>query len=143
MGEEDLLDGVARSQGDDGEARPPGPECRNGKQKPDQGGGCDRKYEGEWKNDMFNGEGRLVFEDGGIYEGEWKNDRKHGLGRLTDHDGKKHIGYFFEDEFLGFPSDTYILDNVELTDDLREWGFRNVSISVSYTHLTLPTIYSV
>ncbi len=87
------------------------------------------KYEGEWKNDMFNGEGRLVFEDGGIYEGEWKNDRKHGLGRLTEHDGKKHIGYFFEDEFLGFPSDTYILDNVELTDDLREWGFRNVSVS--------------
>ena len=31
------------------------------------------KYEGDFKNDNFEGKGTLFFSDGGRYEGDWKN----------------------------------------------------------------------
>lgn len=33
------------------------------------------EYDGEFKNDMRHGEGKLYDENGGlVYDGEWKND---------------------------------------------------------------------
>ena len=82
------------------------------------------KYEGEWSHDMFNGKGRLLFSDGGVYEGFWKDDKKHGFGQLTSYDRNKYSGYFYNDEYLGMPFDVEIDAEVPLTDELKEWGFK-------------------
>lgn len=83
------------------------------------------RYDGEWSNDMFNGTGRLVFADGGRYDGAWKDDRKHGFGKLTQgKDKATFTGYFYNDEFLGYPHDTYLTKEIPLTDELKSWGFQ-------------------
>jgi hypothetical protein len=35
-------------------------------------------YEGYWRNDKANGNGRLIHADGDVYEGEWRDDKAHG-----------------------------------------------------------------
>ena len=82
------------------------------------------KYDGEWKNDMFNGKGKLFFEDGGQYDGAWKDDMKHGYGKLISYNGRSYTGYFYYDEFLGMPFETEIKQDSILTDELKEWGFK-------------------
>ena len=42
------------------------------------GGGL---YEGEWRNDLKEGRGRMVFANGDEYEGEWLDNKRHGRGR--------------------------------------------------------------
>ena len=33
------------------------------------------KYEGFWKLDRANGQGRLIHANGDVYQGEWVNDK--------------------------------------------------------------------
>ena len=35
-------------------------------------------YNGEWKNDLKEGEGTIKYNNGDIYDGNWKNDLKEG-----------------------------------------------------------------
>ena len=37
-------------------------------------------YDGEWKNDMENGQGVLFMANGDVYRGSWKDGKKHGDG---------------------------------------------------------------
>jgi len=46
------------------------------------------KYEGQFKNDSFHGQGRLQEENGRVYEGSFNNGKKSGIGRLLDYEGK-------------------------------------------------------
>jgi hypothetical protein len=32
-----------------------------------------RTYDGDWKNDMYDGEGSMTWPDGRIYVGHWDN----------------------------------------------------------------------
>jgi len=41
------------------------------------------KYEGEFKDDVFHGNGIYYFADGGTYEGDWQNGKQHGWGAYT------------------------------------------------------------
>jgi hypothetical protein len=51
------------------------------------GKGCDWiKYEGEFKAGKMEGFGVMAFNDGNIYTGAFKNDRPHGRGRMTGRD---------------------------------------------------------
>ena len=99
------------------------------------------KYEGQWKHDMFNGFGRLVFADGGVYEGAWKDDMKHGMGKLTSHDKEEYNGYFYYDEYLGWPFNTEISASVPFTEELQEWGFEQES-SFNTEFITIGLSYS-
>ena len=77
-------------------------------------------YEGEWKNNAFNGKGTVYNEDpqdieGPFdyknfdyvsenwvkYEGEFANDAKNGVGTLVLVNGEKYIGSFKEDMIHG------------------------------------------
>ena len=49
-----------------------------------------RKYEGNWKNGIWNGRGKYTFNDGFGYEGEWKNGVENGMGILTYLNGDKY-----------------------------------------------------
>jgi len=38
------------------------------------------KYEGNWKDDMFYGSGKLTYKNGSSYDGNWVNNEKNGQG---------------------------------------------------------------
>ena len=38
------------------------------------------EYEGNYADNMKDGEGKMTYPDGGIYEGHWKFDKRHGDG---------------------------------------------------------------
>merc|ERR1712070_487490 len=50
------------------------------------------KYEGEYKDNMKDGEGRMEYPDGGIYEGSWKFDKRHGDGAYWYPNGDIYSG---------------------------------------------------
>jgi len=39
------------------------------------------RYEGEWRDGKYHGQGKLVLNDGERYEGYWKDDNQHGQGK--------------------------------------------------------------
>lgn len=105
-------------------------------------------YDGDWKDDVFNGQGKLLYEDGGVYQGTWKDDMKHGYGQLTTAGKRSYTGYFYNDEYLGWPFDTRIRRDSTLTDELKEWGFEqepyippgpDVSMGLSYGFRSMLT----
>ena len=59
-----------------------------------------RKYEGNWKNGIWNGRGKYTFNDGFGYEGEWKNGVENGMGILTYLNGDKYEGEFKNGKML-------------------------------------------
>lgn len=59
-------------------------------------------YEGEWKNGQYDGKGIFKFADGGIYEGEWKKSQYDGKGILKWADGRVYEGDFKNNEPNGF-----------------------------------------
>lgn len=58
-------------------------------------------YEGEWKDDVAQGKGKLIHPDGDIYYGEWKNDKANGYGVYHHANGTKYIGEWMDDKQHG------------------------------------------
>ena len=58
------------------------------------------KYEGNFLNDEYDGEGKLYNENGEIYMGEFKQGAKNGFGRIIINDYLIKEGVFFNDEFI-------------------------------------------
>ena len=52
------------------------------------------KYEGEYKNGEFHGQGTFTSTRGIKYEGTWKYGLRHGQGTQTSPDGDKCVGEF-------------------------------------------------
>merc|ERR1719316_2606460 len=50
------------------------------------------KYEGDYKENMKDGSGRMEYPDGGIYEGSWKFDKRHGDGAYWFPNGDIYSG---------------------------------------------------
>jgi hypothetical protein len=65
------------------------------------------KLIGEFKNNMANGVGTLIWKDGSKYQGEWKDDVKHGMGKLTWPSGDVSYGPFKNDKRHGTHDYTY------------------------------------
>lgn len=59
------------------------------------------RYEGEFKNDDFDGIGTLV-EGDSRYEGEWKSGKRNGRGMMIMPDGTRYDGQFKDDAIEGF-----------------------------------------
>lgn len=51
-------------------------------------------YEGNFFNDMRHGRGTMVFANGNRYAGEWMNDQKHGTGVMKFFNGDVYEGEF-------------------------------------------------
>lgn len=45
-----------------------------------------------------NGNGSILYSNGGSYKGEWKNGKFHGKGEVIDIQGNKFIGKFINGE---------------------------------------------
>ena len=54
----------------------------------------DGKYEGKFLNGLMHGNGILTLKNGRVYKGQFKDNKMHGNGILTDADGK-YEGQFF------------------------------------------------
>ena len=56
------------------------------------------KYEGEYKDGKYHGQGTYTWSDGTKYVGEWKDGVFHGQGTLTSQDGRKEVGVWRESQ---------------------------------------------
>lgn len=52
------------------------------------------RYEGAFRNDMKHGEGTFTYKNGDRYNGEFRKDVKDGVGSLTFGDGNRYVGRF-------------------------------------------------
>ena len=57
------------------------------------------KYDGEWMNDLKQGDGKYVWKNGSRYEGEWLDDLMDGLGTYFDETGNKITALWIENAF--------------------------------------------
>ena len=78
-------------------------------------------YEGEWSRgearrdgsypplneQLPDGLGAHVFEDGAVYVGEWKAGQRHGQGRMQHASGDCYVGHFKADKYHGSGTLTY------------------------------------
>ena len=66
------------------------------------GRGCfygDSLYEGQLKNGIKSGYGRLILKNGDYFEGQFKNGQKNGDGLYVTMDGKVLKGFWWNNEF--------------------------------------------
>ena len=53
------------------------------------------RYEGEWKANLQNGQGKISLWNGSYFIGEFKDDKKHGKGEFYDAENKKFVEQVF------------------------------------------------
>ena len=58
-------------------------------------------YEGQLKNDIYNGFGRYIYPNGSYYIGHWKDGRRSGWGKLVDKNGRVFEGMWKNCQFMG------------------------------------------
>lgn len=56
--------------------------------------GYEFKYEGEMKNFVFHGEGKITYSDGSTYSGGWIEGKRNGFGKFIYTDGSIYTGEF-------------------------------------------------
>ena len=90
-----------------------------------------KKYVGEFKNGMPNGQGTETLANGNKYVGEYKDGKKHGQGTLTKANGFKHVGEFKN----GMPNGQGTSTGVDGTKWVAEFkdGIPNEQGTVTFT----------
>lgn len=58
-------------------------------------------YEGQWKNDKMDGNGRIQFPSGATYEGNFEENKFHGNGRYVWPNGSLFEGTFTQNKMEG------------------------------------------
>lgn len=61
-----------------------------------------RKYVGSWKDDKKHGQGTFAWANGDKYEGSWQSDKRNGQGTYTFADGRKYVGSWKDSDYHGF-----------------------------------------
>eukprot|EP00826_Nyctotherus_ovalis_P061102 TRINITY_DN865_c0_g1_i20.p1 TRINITY_DN865_c0_g1~~TRINITY_DN865_c0_g1_i20.p1 ORF type:complete len:387 (+),score=61.38 TRINITY_DN865_c0_g1_i20:188-1348(+) len=103
-------------------------------------------YEGKLRGGERNGKGKLYEAGGNVYEGEWRTNKRKGIGAYYYKDGSKYEGEWKNGEKTGKESIMLLtVLYLKANDRIKRKVIvmNGDIISVSYTHLTLPTICSV
>lgn len=58
-------------------------------------------YVGEFKEDFFDGQGKMTWKNNDVYEGEFKAGKRHGMGKLFFSNGDYYEGEFSNNEMEG------------------------------------------
>lgn len=58
-------------------------------------------YDGEFKNNKYDGQGKRTYKSGNIYAGGWKEGEKNGAGTYTFSNGDRYEGTYMNDEPYG------------------------------------------
>lgn len=69
-------------------------------------------YDGEIKNELFEGEGLFHWAEGREYIGEWKEGKMNGKGTMNYCDGSKYEGEFVQGKRSGFGKYTWNKDKI-------------------------------
>ena len=64
------------------------------------------RYEGDFRNGIWDGYGVVDWDDGCHYEGDWKNDQRHGYGIMVLSNGARYEGEWLFDKHHGHGSYT-------------------------------------
>ncbi|KAL7426228.1 hypothetical protein ACHAXM_000377 [Skeletonema potamos] len=84
------------------------------------------EYEGNWKDALFHGWGKMTCADGSVYEGNWKDDNTHGWGEMTYADGAVYVGNWENGNKNGWGKMTYadggVYEGNWKDDNLLRWG---------------------
>ncbi len=67
------------------------------------------RYEGEFVDGLFHGQGTIIFSDGSSYVGEYKDGKKNGQGTATFSDGSSYVGEYKDGKRNG--QGAYIYEN--------------------------------
>ena len=89
-----------------------------------------RQYEGEFVNDVKQGEGTFQWADGQIYTGQWLNGKQHGKGVLTSLDGIPRVGLWENGKRLTWLKESE-LDMVEQSAEESKEG---LGVVQEYSH---------
>jgi hypothetical protein len=65
------------------------------------------KYEGLFEKNLFNGDGRLIYDNGDYYIGQWANGRIDGKGLFVSSDGSTYKGGWKKDSHHGYGVSTW------------------------------------
>ena len=76
-------------------------------------------YEGQLKNDLRHGRGKMTWKDGDKYDGDWKNGKFEGNGKYFYNNGDRYEGEFKNDTCEG--KGIYYYEN----GDIYEGEFKN------------------
>lgn len=83
-------------------------------------------YEGEFAGGLRHGRGRIQYGDGSVYVGEWANDLRHGQGTLTTPAGDSYNGSWSKDMKHGPGQYIYLQRGMVYTgewiDDIAKCG---------------------
>ena len=58
-------------------------------------------YEGQFKDDIYNGFGRFIYSNGNYYIGNWLDGKRSGYGKLVDKSGRVYEGQWQYSKFMG------------------------------------------
>ena len=81
------------------------------------------KYEGDFSEGYMHGEGNLIFKDGSCYKGLFDKNCFHGKGKFTFHDGRKYNGDWKNNAMDGrgiFTWDEHIKYNGNYVKNIKE-----------------------
>jgi hypothetical protein len=69
-------------------------------------------YDGQWKDNKREGTGKQTYSNSDIYEGQWNDDKWNGRGRVIYADGEVYEGEFADNQKNGIGKYTYSNDNI-------------------------------
>lgn len=78
------------------------------------------KYQGQTKNGMFNGKGRMNHLNGDIYQGEFVDGKAHGDGVYIDQSGTKYEGQWQNNMYHGEGKEIFNFGSVGYQGDFVE-----------------------
>ena len=55
------------------------------------------EYQGMWKSNLREGQGKCFYYNGDLYVGEWRSGKRHGKGEMFYRRGDRYIGEFKSD----------------------------------------------
>ncbi len=89
-------------------------------------------YEGYWKNNKQHGKGKYTFKNGTIYEGDWEDGERNGQGTCTYTIGRKYEGDWKDGEQHGQGKYTYAGGNIY--EGEWKYGKRDGKGTFTYTN---------
>lgn len=79
------------------------------------------EYQGQFKNNQFDGEGKLTKKNGDVYEGQFKEGLFNGEGQYTSADGKIYKGQFVDGAISG--AGEYRDGEASYSGEFKNWLF--------------------
>lgn len=92
-------------------------------------------YSGNWDNDQYSGQGKMMYPDYGIYEGNYEDGVRSGDGTFTWNNGDVYTGQWSNDEMNGTGTLTYA-NGFSISGSFEGNSFSNCQIEIPVADTT-------